>query len=384
MSKNSLTYCLISISFMWTLVGCTNGGGFTSATSKSTTPAAPVVTATSASLSLPASAGASVVTVSASNSPTSFSITAGNPNDAFAIDSSGLISVAPGVLTAPAGTFTLTVQATNATGSGSASVTVSSSMPPPTGYSISKQNFLEQFTGTTLDTSVWQTNMGDSTYGTWQDSGKLSNPYSAVSNDNGGSAFNSEYGDPAEVSVNYGLKLQAEPSSVFSGQSNGLQYYTWKAGYLRTVDQSFFSGGYVQILAKQPDSSAGMWPALWFMNGGGEIDLQEGGTGASNFNQNMASNLHTSGNSQAIVNTGVDLSAGYHIYGIEYKPGVSIKTYLDGVLMGTFTSNVPSGAYELIMVNTIANSNASSFHSVVTGGTPTDALDIAEVQMYSP
>lgn len=227
--------------------------------------------------------------------------------------------------------------------------------------------------------------MGDSAFGTWQDSGKLSNPYSAVGNDGGGTGLNSEYGDPAEVSVNYGLKLQAEPSTLFSGQSNGLQYYTWKAGYLRTVDANFFSGGYVQILARQPDSSSGMWPSFWFMNGGGEIDLQEGGnTGGGGPNQNMASNLHTAGNSQATVDTGVDLSAGYHIYGIEYVPGVSIKTYLDGVLMATFTSNVPTGAYELIMVNSVANSNAASFHSTVSGSTPTDAFDIAEVQMYDP
>jgi hypothetical protein len=275
------------------------------------------------------------------------------------------------------------VQATNEAGSGSAIVTVSSSMPAPAGYPISKQNFLEQFTGTTLDVSVWQANMGDSMYGTWKDSGKLPGSYSAVSNDTGGSALNSEYGDPAQVSVNYGLKLKAEPSSLFAGESNGLQYYTWKAGYLRTVDQNFFSGGYIQILAKQPDSSAGMWPALWFLNGGGEIDLQEGGnTGAGGPNRNMSSNLHAAGNSQTTVDTGFDLSAGYHIYGIEYIPGVSIKTYLDGVLIATFTSNVPTGAYELIMVNTIANSNASSFHSVVSGTTPADQFDIAEVQMY--
>jgi hypothetical protein len=380
MSKFLLACCLISISLAWTF-GCTDGG-FQSNESKSVA-AAPVVTAASVSLSLPAGAGASVASVSATNSPTSFSITSGNPNNAFTIDNSGQISVAPGLLTAPAGTFALTVQATNEAGSGSAVVTISSSMPAPSGYPISKQTFLEQFAGTTLDLSVWQTNMGDSMYGTWQDAGKLPPTYSAISNDDGGSAFNAEYGDPAQVSVNYGLKLKAEPSSLFAGDSTGLQYYTWKAGYLRTVDQSFFSGGYIQILARQPDSSSGMWPALWFLNGGGEIDLQEGGyTGGGGPNQNMSSALHTAGNSQTIVNTGVDLSAGYHIYGVEYIPGVSIKTYLDGVLIATFTNNIPSGAYELIMVNSIANSNAAGFHSAVSGSTPTDQFDIAEVQMY--
>jgi hypothetical protein len=365
----------------WTFIGCSDGG-FQSTEPKSIA-AAPVVTAASVSLSLPASTGANVASVSATNSPTSFSITSGNPNNAFTIDNSGQISVAPGFLTAPAGTFTLTVQATNEAGSGSAIITVSSSMPVPSGYPISKQNFRDQFTGTTLDLSVWQANMGDSMYGTWKNSGKLPGSYSAVSNDGGGSALNSEYGDPAQVSVNYGLKLKAEPSSLFASESNGLQYYTWKAGYLRTVDQSFFSGGYIQILAKQPDSSSGMWPALWFLNGGGEIDLQEGGNiGGGGPNQNMSSNLHAAGNSQITVDTGVDLSTGYHIYGIEYIPGVSIKTYLDGVLIATFTSNVPTGAYELIMVNTIANSNASSFHSVVSGSTPIDQFEIAEVQMY--
>lgn len=379
-----VVYSLILIS----LIGCRNGGFSNRSADSTQTPtpvaSAPVVAGASASLSLPAAAGTSVITVGATESPTSFAITAGNPNNAFVIDSIGQIAVAPGVLTAPAGTFTLTVEATNSTGTGSGTITVSSSMPAPTGYALSEQTFREPFSGTTLDTSVWQANMGDANYGTWQDSGKLPGAYSAVSNDGGGTAFNSEYGDPAEVLVNYGLKLKAESSNLFAAQSNGLQYYTWKAGYLRTVNQSFFSRGYIQILVKQPDSSAGMWPALWFLNGEGEIDLQEGGyTGGTGPNYNMSSHVHTAGNSQTIVDTGIDLSAGYHIYGVEYIPGVSVKTYLDGTLIATFTSNIPTSAYELIMVNTIANANATGWHSVLGGGTlDPNELDIAEVQMY--
>jgi beta-glucanase (GH16 family) len=82
-----------------------------------------------------------------------------------------------------------------------------------------------------------------------------------------------------------------------------------------------------------PDSRSGAWAGLWFLEGGGEIDLVESGytgLGSDKVNRVMASNLHTSGNSQKLYDTGVDLSADYHVYGMDYKPGKSVTIYFDG------------------------------------------------------
>src|SRR6202035_3396587 len=106
------------------------------------------------------------------------------------------------------------------------------------------------------------------------------------------------------------------------------------------------TGGYVQFHAKLPDSRYGAWGGFWFLpqgSAGYEIDLQESGTcsncdGSSLANSSLAEHIWN-GSNQIVQDTGIDLSAAYHTYGIEYRPGVSIKMYLDGVLKNTWTSN---------------------------------------------
>lgn len=245
-------------------------------------------------------------------------------------------------------------------------------MSAPAGYS--NLVFDDKFSGSSLDSSRWITDIADQ-YGAWRDNGKLPAPYSAVGNDGG---YNAEYGDPAMVSTGSGLTLGATRSSQFSG-------YSWKAGYATTHGKFYFSGGFIQVKAKMPDSQTGGWAGIWFLEGGGEIDLQEAGytaLGADKVNRVIASNLHTSGNSQKFFDTGVDLSAGYHVYGMEYRPGQSITMYFDGKPFATYTSNVPTGAYEIILTNTMAQ-NASGWHTLVSSSTPNSLpMNVAEVQVW--
>ena len=81
------------------------------------------------------------------------------------------------------------------------------------------------------------------------------------------------------------------------------------------------------------------------------------------------------------MNTGVDLSAAYHTYGMEYIPGQSIKMYLDGVLEATYTKNIPTGAYTMLMDLEVAGSKAAGWHTVA-GNSGQFELDISEVQVY--
>jgi hypothetical protein len=85
----------------------------------------PVVTSVNFNLSLPASNGAFVGTVLATNSPTSWAITSGNSAGYFSITNVGTINVtAAGASGLSSGTYNLTVQATNAFGSGAGTVGV--------------------------------------------------------------------------------------------------------------------------------------------------------------------------------------------------------------------------------------------------------------------
>jgi len=126
-----------------------------------------------------------------------------------------------------------------------------------------------------------------------------------------------------------------------------------------------------------------MWAGLWFLDGGSEIDLQESGStlGSANPNHVLAMTYH-GGGSQVPVNTGVDLSASYHTYGLEYIPGHSIKMYLDGALEATYTQNIPTGAYEILMNLQVAGSQAAGWHTVA-GNSGQFELDVSEVQVYN-
>jgi hypothetical protein len=81
---------------------------------------APVVNNGSFGVIVPASAGA-VGTMSASNNPTSWAITAGNSAGYFSINSAGVISTTAAIV---AGNYSLTVSATNAAGSGTGTASI--------------------------------------------------------------------------------------------------------------------------------------------------------------------------------------------------------------------------------------------------------------------
>lgn len=100
-------------------IGDPSGGGGGSA---------PVVTNGSFNISSTASIGTNVGTMTATNSPTSWSIISGNTGGFFTISSSGVITVA--IANPTSGTYTLTVQATNGSGSGTGTATILSAALP--------------------------------------------------------------------------------------------------------------------------------------------------------------------------------------------------------------------------------------------------------------
>ncbi|MER8716073.1 glycoside hydrolase family 16 protein [Mesorhizobium sp. M0203] len=247
-----------------------------------------------------------------------------------------------------------------------------SSLLPPAGYTTSQLIFEDTFTGHSLDSTKWTPAIADQN-GIWQQS--VPSPYSAV---NAG-GFNAEYFDPAQISTGpSGLKIVATRSNRFAG-------YTWKSGAICTHGKFTFAGGYAQIRMKQPDVSTGGWPGFWHLEGGAEIDTQEGGflNGSVSSNGVLANALLAATNEQRFFDAGVDLSADYHVWGMEYIPGVSIKFYFDGVLKRTVTTNVPTDAMTLLINLSIANSSASGWHTAYDSSTPaTLELEVTDVQVY--
>ena len=181
-------------------------------------------------------------------------------------------------------------------------------MPAPPGYGT--KIFEDQFAGTTLDAAKWVTYIGSGGV-RWAADG-VPAPYSASTPH----LYDAEMFASLLVAVDDGCTLTARPNTdQWSGD------YPWISGIITT--EGLFAlpadgAWYVQVLAKMPDTSTGMWPAIWFMPGAPvtgntqEFDGMEGGftTGAgegSKYNYFMHSDLFAAqGQSQEAYNVGAE------------------------------------------------------------------------------
>ena len=258
-------------------------------------------------------------------------------------------------------------------------------MSAPNGYSSQQLIFDDQFTGTSLDSTKWVTYLGAAGQ-RWNSSGALPSPYSGSSPGSNDAAM---FG-PSQMSVNNGLTLTA--------QHNTNQYassYPWISGVVTTEGKFSLptTAWYVQVKAKMPDQSQGMWPAIWFMPGvsgtaTNELDGYEGGFLGSPANDIMHSDYFANqGQQQSAYNVGLDTSAGYHIYGFQFIPGQSITAYVDG--RQVWQVNASSGVtitgepYEIMLELQVAAQQTSGWHTITNANTPTSSMNVAEVQAYN-
>ena len=81
---------------------------------------------------------------------------------------------------------------------------------------------------------------------------------------------------------------------------------------------------------------------------------------------------------------GAALNAGYNTYGFQYIPGQSVTAYLNGKQVYQASGSVASEAYYLIIELQVASSSTSGWHTSLSSSTPNPStMNIAEVQIYS-
>jgi beta-glucanase (GH16 family) len=259
----------------------------------------------------------------------------------------------------------------------------------PAGYTSSDLVFQDDFSGTTLDN-------------TWHPYVTSNAANGAPWNSNGaggsgvGNQYDAEYDMPSQVSVNNGtLDITAAQKPVAGDVRGSAVTFPVTSGAVSSYGNFEFTGGYLQISMKAP-SGDGAWPGLWLLPGKGaggsgdnfEIDMQEGGyTGSGPANQAFAAHLHTSSGTFAKqVDSGIDLTAGFNTYGIDWVPGKSITWYLNGKQMAQVTSAqmpIPTEPMELIMDSQVANSNAAGWHTALDSSSPASTqMQINGVQLY--
>ena len=259
-------------------------------------------------------------------------------------------------------------------------------MSAPTGYTAQQMIFDDQFSGTTLDATKWSAFLG-AQGSAWNDHGNLPAPYSGP---NTPITFNAAMFGPSQVGVDNGLTLTAT--------RNTNQYadtYPWISGVVTTEGKFSLpvGGWYVQVKAKMPDQTQGMWPAIWFLPGvpstaANEFDGYEGGVVGADPNQIMHSNYFADqGPEQKNYSVKSDVTAGYHIYGFRFIPGHSITAYFDGRQVWQVDASsditITPEPYEIILELQVAGPGATWWHSGTTGATRSASMDIAEVRAYS-
>jgi beta-glucanase (GH16 family) len=260
-------------------------------------------------------------------------------------------------------------------------------MAPPAGYSAGQLIFDDQFPGTSLNSAHWNTFMGG------QGDGKaVWNPYGLPAGDSAaGSQTHQTYFSPAQVTVNNGLTLTMVPDTKYSSLG-----YGYRSGVVTTGHKFTLRSGYVQIKAKMSDASRGGWPAIWFIEpssgGAQEIDLQEGGftpkavglPSRTPENNIFVSTYHTPSGSSSDFSyaTPKSMNAGFNIYGMQYIPGRSIKTYFNGRLVGSWTHNISTTPFEIVIWNAQAAPSTSGYHTIGESPNPSDVI-VAEVQAYA-
>ena len=267
--------------------------------------------------------------------------------------------------------------------------TVSTAEPPrmaaPRGYTAGQLVFDDQFLGTSLNSAHWTTAMSGQGDPAWNPQGLPAGDSAA------GTQYHQTYFSPSQATVNNGLTLSMTPDTKYSSLG-----YKYRAGVVTTYGKFTLRSGYVQIKAKMSDASQGGWPAIWFIDptdghGSQEIDLQEGGFTAKSVglpgktpeNNIFVSTYHTPSGSQSDFPyvTRKPMNDGFNIYGMQYIPGQSIKTYFNGRLVGSWTKNVSTTPYELIIWNTQAAPNTSGYHTTGVSPDPSE-VSVAEVQVY--
>ena len=303
----------------------------------------------------------------------------------LAIDSNtgAIVANGSGVAKVYAGTCLQAAQAGVSNSPYAQAISIDGRMQPPAGYTFANMIVDDNFTGASLNTANWYPGMSSSSIGPWfVDS--LASPYTGECTP-GPSCTQLQYFDPysysgstnlsgARMSGGNGvLSLSAIADSHFSG-------FTFAAAGVSGFNRAMLipaAGGYMQIRYKPSDQSFGSWCAFWTLPTNSaaneEFDVNDFGINVTDNNHvSMKWFGYTSGGDTAGIqyNAGEDLTAAFHVYGVEYRASTSIKAYFDGTNMHSWvagTNNVtipPVVDYEIILTQQMASSATAGFHNV--------------------
>jgi beta-glucanase (GH16 family) len=217
---------------------------------------------------------------------------------------------------------------------GCAGGTVMETPPPGANYVLSWSDEFGGANGSAPDPGKWSYDLGG---GGW-----------------GNNELESYTSRSQNVQVSGGNLVMTAQQENYTGADGITRNYT--SARLKT--QGLFSQGYGRFEARmQIPSGQGMWPAFWMLGsnittigwpGCGEIDIMENigkepGTIHGSLHAPSSVAPTASLSSAFSLPAGQNFADGFHVYAIEWEPGV-VRFYVDAHLYGTFTpAQVPAG-----------------------------------------
>jgi hypothetical protein len=172
----------------------------------------------------------------------------------------------------------------------------------------------------------------------------------------------------------WGLTFTAQYTGpkTYVTTNEGDQTYSWTSGMVNTFNKVDFpdprkgyTDAYIQIKAQMMGYQGhdnGAWNALWFLGATNpatqEIDLQETGLTGDSPNVIFSHDWYPGEDDTQVADyaSSHDLSAGYHIYGMEINEKTNtLNMYLDNKLVGTDTNAGSTGPWFIILDGAIAS-----------------------------
>ncbi|GAA1096960.1 glycoside hydrolase family 16 protein [Kitasatospora arboriphila] len=242
---------------------------------------------------------------------------------------------------------------------------------PPTPPGPWHRVFLDDFTGSRLNTADWATCYD------WNDGGCT----------NAGN-HELQWYLPGQVSVGNGdLALTADRRTTHGTDG---KTYPWTSGMVSTgrdhwdgAPRHTFTYGWFAAAVKVPVAAEGMFPAFWLIPADArgtppEIDIAEFINSASH----VDSNLHWRAPDGSDTHIGnrygpADFSGGYHVFAVDWQPD-SVTWYVDGVQRFKVTepAAIPHVAMELVI------NLAVGFQTAPPPGTDSARLDVGWVAVW--
>jgi beta-glucanase (GH16 family) len=236
---------------------------------------------------------------------------------------------------------------------------------PPPASTPWKLAFSDNFSGSSLNASVWGTCYP------WFNAQK---GCSNLGNDE------LEWFMPSQVQVSgNALHLVAsETPSVGVSSSGSPKTYPWTSGMVTSYNGFDFTYGYVQVVARAP-AGDGLWSALWLLpqnkSWPPEIDIMEIWGNYPNMLE-TADHVSLPGPPASLYYAPTNLVGSFHTYAVDWEPG-TMTWYLDGRQVYQLTGESPNTAMYIIADLAVDGTRGTD------SSTPTTtSLDIQSVQVW--